>query len=104
MSLVPRQEKKANATANMQQYTKIYREINREHLKTQERFKYYKNKYGLPQEFVKKYGEFSGDVFKIKRDIFKLHERCPEIIKHVLSDIVPSSTGTNQKPDDGGEM
>ena len=90
MSLLPRPEKKI-ATSDMTQYIKQYREKNGDHMRTQQRNKYYKNRYNLPPDFVEKYGEYSGDVYKLQKEFDKLHQQCPEITEHVIKDIVPSN-------------
>lgn len=65
-------------------YFKDYRQNNLDHIKANERSKYYKKKYNLDDEFTTKFDKYSGDVFKIKRDFDKLINECPILKQHVL--------------------
>jgi hypothetical protein len=71
---------KQNKTNNRSAYYKEYREQNLSHLRNLEKCKYYKNKFGLNAEHVEKFGEFSGNIFKIQKEIEKIKNGNPLLI------------------------
>jgi len=82
MSLIVR-EQKEKKTDNPN-YFKEYRSTNQEHIKALERCHYYKKKYSLDEEFISNFGEYSGDVFKIKKSFDKLITVCPSLEQHII--------------------
>lgn len=79
-------ESKVNATEDINQYMKDYRKKNPDYFKNYEKCKYYKTKYGLTQEFIDKYGEQSGDIFKLMIQIKKIIEKKPELKESILKE------------------
>jgi hypothetical protein len=70
-------------------YFRKYREKKGDHLRNMEKVKYYKKK-GLDEDFIKTYGELSGDVYKLSVMIETLHKKAPtlcfeNIVKQSLS-------------------
>jgi hypothetical protein len=82
MSLIPRQ-KKEKKTDNLNYYNE-YRQKNLEYIKALERSKYYIEKYNIQQDFINKFNEYSGDVFKIQNDFKTLIEKKPEFKQLIL--------------------
>ena len=82
MSLIPKQPKERKT--DNPNYFKEYRLNNLESMKAHERSNYYKKKYNLDDEFIEKFGMYSGDVFKIKKDFDTLIEKCPILKSHIL--------------------
>ena len=80
MSLLPPKQQKqrikkgekpthpANITNDKPTYFKEYRQANLEHIKAQERTKYFKKKYQLTDEYVSLFGEHSGHMYKIQME------------------------------------
>jgi hypothetical protein len=83
MSLLNK-EPKVKKTENKTEYFKEYREKNGDHLKTLDRMKYYTKKYELEEDFLAKFGEYSGDVFKLLKTFKKLETSAPELKPHIL--------------------
>ena len=83
MSLLNK-EPKVKKTENKAEYFKEYREKNGEHLKTLDRMKYYSKKYGLEEDFLSQFGEYSGDVFKLIKQFKKIEKSAPELKSHIL--------------------
>jgi hypothetical protein len=84
MSLIEGSIKKQKKTAVISDYMKEYRAKNLENMKAYERNKYYKNKFNLEDKFIEKFGIYSGDVYKIQKDLGKIKEKHPELITHIL--------------------
>jgi hypothetical protein len=84
MSLIekPKKEKK---TADLTEYYKEYRDKHRTHINRLEKVKYYKDRYNLEAGFIKKFGEFSADVYKLHKDFITIKEQCPALIPHILT-------------------
>jgi hypothetical protein len=82
MSLIVR-DPKERKTDNPN-YFKEYRTNKSEHIKALERCHYYKKKYSLEDEFISDFGEYSGDVFKIKKSFDKLITSCPSLEQHII--------------------
>ena len=81
---------KVNLTEDINQYMKDYRKKKPDYFKNYEKCKYYKTKYGLTQAFIDKYGDQSGDIFKLVIQIKRIIEKKPELkdsILHELNDI-----------------
>lgn len=78
---------------NYNAYFRKYREKKGDHLRNLEKVKYYKKK-GLDENFIKTYGELSGDVYKLSMMIENLHKKAPtlsfeDILKNTLSRDTP---------------
>lgn len=82
------ESKKQNKTENMETYYKEYREKNAQHLKNRDRVRFYKMKYGMPEDFVTKYGDYSADVFKLILDYNKIKEKNEELAKTILTEFI----------------
>ena len=85
MSLLPEKVKTPKAMEDLGEYYKQYRSKNRDHINRLERVKYYKDKYGLEEDFIKKFGEYSADVFKLHKDFIYIKENCASLIPHILA-------------------
>lgn len=80
-----KKERTPEERAKAMEYAKQYRETHTEYLRAKERNHYYKARYGLKPEFVERYGQYSGDVYKIVRAFRQLTQTCPELSPHVLT-------------------
>jgi ABC-type dipeptide/oligopeptide/nickel transport system permease component len=77
-------EKKTN---DMETYYKEYRKKNAQHLKNKDRIRFYKSKYGLTDEFIDKYGDYSADAFKFLLEYKKIKEKNEDIAKTIISEL-----------------
>lgn len=75
---------KTKKTEDMNKYMKDYRENNLEHFHNLEKTKYYKKRYNLDEEFLTKFGEHSGNVYKLITSFNTIKEIEPELIPHIL--------------------
>ena len=66
------------------EYSQQYRKNNLQILKLKERTKYHKRNNNLSDAFCSLYGEYSGDVYKIKKEFNQIKNTCPELIEHIL--------------------
>lgn len=98
MSLVPKKQKQ-NKTEDFKAYHAAYREANIDHIRNLERLGYYKRRYGLDQEFIDIYGEFSGDVFKILKAFRDVITKCPSLRLELLKDITIIKESKDEAPD-----
>ncbi len=85
MSVIP-QIVKENKTDDWTAYYKEYRAKNAGKLSSKDATKYYKKKYGLEPHFVEKYGEYSGEMYKLQQLYKKLIEKCPELKPHIIQE------------------
>lgn len=81
-------EIKKNKTDDMEAYYKEYRVKNAQHLRNKDRVRFYKMKYGMTDDFVSKYGDFSADVFKLILDYNKIKEKNEELAKSILNEFI----------------
>jgi len=83
MSLI-KKEPKVKKTDDFTTYHKEWRDKNNEHLRNLGKCSYYKKKHNLDDEFIKQYGEYSGQVFKIIRDYKEVLTKCPELAEPIV--------------------
>ena len=83
MSLIP-QQIKIKKTEDIQAYHKQYRRSNVEHLRNLDKNKYYKKKYNLDDEFITKFGEYSGSIWKILIEYNDIKTKCPSLEMHII--------------------
>jgi predicted ATP-dependent protease len=85
MSLLQKPMKqKQNKTENMANYMKQYREENIDHFRNLEKTNYYRRKYKLDDEFINKFGELSGNVYKLVLAFNEIKNKEPQLIPHIL--------------------
>jgi len=101
MSVLKR-EPKVKKTADLSQYYKEYRTEHLGHIRNLDKVKYYKKK-GLSEDELSKYGEYAGEMFKLKNLIMSLKNREPilldEII-HIVSSLKPNAENDLEIVDD----
>lgn len=73
------------ATADRNAYYRKYREDKGDHLRRIEKVRYWKTK-GLSEQEIDKYGEYAGEVFKIKNILKNLPENLAIPFKKVFSE------------------
>ena len=84
MSLINTEPKKANKTDDFTAYHKCWREKNIIHLRNKGKSTYFKKKYNLDDDFIKQYGEYSGQIFKIMKEFKDVINKCPELTEPIL--------------------
>ena len=92
MSVLNR-EPKVKKTADLSQYYKEYRENHLGHISNLDKVKYYKKK-GLTADDLSRYGEYAGEMFKLKNLIISLRDREPVLldeIKTLVETLKPNS-------------
>jgi hypothetical protein len=82
MSVLNR-EPKVKKTADLSQYYKEYRENHLGHIRNLDKVKYYKKK-GLTEDELSKYGEYAGEMFKLKNLIISLKNREPILLNEII--------------------
>jgi hypothetical protein len=75
---------KQRKTEDMNTYMKIYRESNLEHMHNLEKTKYYRKRYNLDESFCEKFGEHSGEVYKILTSFKKIKESNASILSPII--------------------
>ena len=84
MSLIKQEPKKVNKTDDFTAYHKDWRDKNITHIRNKGKCTYYKRKYDLDDEFIKQYGEYSGQVFKIIKELKDVIDKCPELAEPII--------------------
>ena len=75
--------------AEYNQYFRDYRQKKGDHLRNLEKVKYWKKK-GLTEDFIKKYGEYAGEVFKIKALLERLADVAPDLsLDEIVAQTLP---------------
>jgi hypothetical protein len=67
-----------NSSTDKNEYYRLYRQKKGDHLRNLEKNKYWKKK-GLTDEEIEKYGEYAGEVYKIKVIIKNLKAIAPHL-------------------------
>jgi hypothetical protein len=75
---------KVKKTADLSQYYKDYRETHLGHIRNLDKVKYYKKK-GLTDDDLSRYGEFAGEMFKLKNLIISLRDREPILLAEIIT-------------------
>jgi len=75
---------KMKKTADLSQYYKEYRETHLGHIRNLDKVKYYKKK-GLTEDDLSRYGEYAGEMFKLKNLIISLRDREPVLLAEIIS-------------------
>ena len=66
------------------EYQKEYRKKNNDKMKASDRTRYYKSKYNLTEDFTKKYGIMSGDVWKVYIQTKEILTQYPQLKTHII--------------------
>jgi hypothetical protein len=94
-------EPKVKKTADLSQYYKDYRNEHLGHIRNLDKVKYYKKK-GLTDDDLSRYGEYAGEMFKLKNLIISLRDREPILldeIKTLVEALKPNSIVTEPSPE-----
>jgi len=87
MSFKPITERKTkNKTEDINEYMRLYRIERKDHLKNVDKCKYYLKK-GLSQDLIDKYGELSGDIFKLKSLFRNILEKNPDLKNDLIAEL-----------------
>lgn len=73
-------------TEDLNAYHKQYRDAHREHIRSMEKARYYKNK-GLTEEEIKTFGDCSADYFKLKQIWESIKQRNPALNDTLLKQL-----------------
>jgi hypothetical protein len=77
-------DEKPKVFADRNEYQKEYRKKNNDKMKASDRTRYYKSKYNLTEDFTKKYGIMSGDVWKVYIETQEILKQYPHLKTHII--------------------
>jgi hypothetical protein len=77
------------------EYFRKYRQENGEHIRNLEKVKYWRQR-GLTEEEISKFGEYAGDIYKMKLIIKKLKDVAPNLITPTIDTLSREGLITQQ--------
>lgn len=95
-------EEKAKKKAYQEVYQKQYqaktREKDPDHFRNMGKKSYYKLKYGMESELVDLYGEYCGDVFKLRKTFRSIIEKQPQLKTHLIEFLSKDPSEFSENP------